>query len=114
MKGILILLLSIMYYKTEVPLPVVQPSHESLKSSHDCGKFRNTGPHTEGTLHSAQWCWVSLRTFLPCLLSEQHTLQRLVGCCLPAVGSEDLGNCRAVSHSLRTAETTEADLLYHQ
>jgi len=49
---------------------------------------------------------VSMRTFLPCLLCEQHTLQRLVGCCLPAVGSEDLGNCRAVSHSLQTAEST--------
>lgn len=38
-KGMLILLFISMYYKTEVPVPLVQPSHKSLKRSYDCGKF---------------------------------------------------------------------------
>jgi len=65
----------------------------------------DTRDHTQQDVAIRTVVRVSMRTLLPCLLCEQHTLQRLVGCCLPAVGGKDLGNCRAVSHSLRTAES---------
>jgi len=43
-----------------------------------------------------------------------HLAATIVARCLPVAGGEDFGNCRAVSHSLQTAESTEADLLCHQ